>query len=72
MFYLSVYFLCWYCVFLAFASYGCSLTNSESSYIAHYVVFQTLKATNAKARVNPSLACLICAAMLAVVGSSFD
>ena len=42
----------------------------DSSYITRYVVFQTLKATTAKARPNSSLARLICAAMVAVVESA--
>ena len=40
-----------------------------SSYITRYVV-QTLKATTAKARLSSILARLICAAMVAVVGSA--
>ena len=42
----------------------------NSSYITRCLVFQTLKATTAKARLNSSLARLICAAMVAVVGSA--
>ena len=38
--------------------------------ITRYVAFQTLKATTAKARLNSSLARLICAAMVAFVGSA--
>ena len=42
----------------------------DSSYITGYVAFQTLKATTSKARLNSSLARLICAARVAVVGSA--
>ena len=42
----------------------------DPSYFARYVVFQTFKATTARARINSSLARLICASMAAVVGSA--
>ena len=54
--------------------YGCSLTDVrlDSSYITRNVVFQTLKAITAKAKLKSSLARLIRAAtsMIAVVGSA--